>query len=202
MAKRRRKPKRLRRGQRPPTELTLQQQRFAAELVACGNATEAAKRAGYSPHSADEIAAQLMRRPHVAAEVARCQARVLKRLEISAETVLAELGRLARSDVGECFGADGRLLPIHTLPEWARAAIASVEIGEDGRPTRIRLWDKNAALANLAKHHKLLTDRVEHTVLGVVGLEVLARMSQEELEAGLDEVIEQAQATKARLGRV
>ena len=47
------------------TVLTLRQIRFADEYVLCGNATEAARRAGYSDKTARQIAAENLSKPVV-----------------------------------------------------------------------------------------------------------------------------------------
>ena len=90
---------------------------------------------------------------------------------IDPDRVLRETARLAYSDIGEVFAADGTLLPVHKLPEDIRRSIASVEVVKrnvdsgDGKTDdiiKIRVWDKPKALEFLGKHLGLLTDKVEH----------------------------------------
>lgn len=45
---------------------TPQQQRFLEEYLVCLNATEAARRAGYSVRNANKIGPRLLRKPHIA----------------------------------------------------------------------------------------------------------------------------------------
>lgn len=83
-------------------QLSLKQQRFIKEYAALGNATEAARRAGYSQSSSDvtrQQAAENLAKPHIAAavqqEIARIEGeytpgRVQRRLD--------ELGRAAAAE--------------------------------------------------------------------------------------------------------
>ena len=91
---------------------------------------------------------------------------------IDPNRVLRETARLAYSDIGQIFAADGTLLPVHKLPEDIRRSIASVEVvkrnvdsgdGKTDDVIKIRVWDKPKALEFLGKHLGLLTDKVEHS---------------------------------------
>ena len=50
-------------------DLTLKQQRFADYYIELGNASEAARRAGYSEKTASEIGADNLRKPHIRAYI-------------------------------------------------------------------------------------------------------------------------------------
>ena len=89
---------------------------------------------------------------------------------MKAEDVLRELGKLALSDLRKLYNEEGGLLAVSDLPDDIAAAVSSVEVvttypnGKDAPPEYVKkykLWDKNAALANLAKHFGLLRDLVE-----------------------------------------
>ena len=43
-------------------------------------------------------------------------------------------------------------MPITELDDGTAAMISAIEVDADGRLTRIRLWDKNAALEKALKH--------------------------------------------------
>jgi hypothetical protein len=96
------------------------------------------------------------------------RARALRRLEITAERTMLELGRIAFSDIGALFDGTRRLLPLHQLSPAARAAVASLRVTKKN-PTagdavqedvvEVKLWDKITALQVLAKHFGLITDR-------------------------------------------
>ena len=64
------------------TELTPRQHRFAEAYAACGNATEAAKRAGYSEKTAYAQGSRLLKHADVAALITQLQADAATRAEI------------------------------------------------------------------------------------------------------------------------
>lgn len=79
-----------------PDGLTDQRRRFVAEYLANGNdITKAAIAAGYSPKTAHSIGSRIAREPPVVAAINAGAAKVLGRLEVKAETVLAELAKVA-----------------------------------------------------------------------------------------------------------
>ena len=63
-------------------------------------------------------------------------------------------------------------MPITELDDGTAAMISAIEVDADGRLTRIRLWDKNAALEKAMKHLGLYnrgnTQRSENLSLQVV----------------------------------
>ena len=71
--------------------LTAKQQRFVAEYLIDGNATQSAIRAGYSKATAKAIGHENLTKPDVAAEIAAKQAKINVKLEITAEKVLRDL---------------------------------------------------------------------------------------------------------------
>ncbi len=71
--------------------LTSRQQRFCECFVACGNATQAAKEAGYSGRTAYAQASRLLRNVKVDTCIRELQAAAAKRTEITADRVLQML---------------------------------------------------------------------------------------------------------------
>lgn len=63
-------------------KLTPKQQRFVTEYLKCGNATEAAKQAGYSEKTAFRIGAENLQKPAIARAIERAQERRNDRLEL------------------------------------------------------------------------------------------------------------------------
>lgn len=54
--------------------VTYKERRFCSEYVTCnGNGTEAARNAGYSEHTAAEIACENLKKPHIKEEIARIE---------------------------------------------------------------------------------------------------------------------------------
>lgn len=81
--------------------LTAKESRLVDEFLIDLNGTAAAIRAGYSPKSANQIAAETLAKPSVAAEVARRQAELAKRTEITQDRVLREFWTVATADPNE-----------------------------------------------------------------------------------------------------
>ena len=79
------------------TELNERQRRFVEEHVRDGNATRAARDAGYSSRTAESQGSRLLRNVKVAAAIRHEQAKVSKRLEISTDMVLDAMWREANA---------------------------------------------------------------------------------------------------------
>jgi hypothetical protein len=104
--------------------LTPRQLAFVLEYIKDGNGARSYVAAGYSPNGAKQSAEQLLRRPHIRAEIDRRSAAIAERLEINAETTRRELGLIAHSDVGKFYREDGTFKPIHEITPDDRRAIA------------------------------------------------------------------------------
>ena len=147
--------------------LTPRQQRFAAEYLVDLNATQAARRAGYSERTAHAQGRRLLQEPHVSAWVNQLLDERSTRLEVTADRVVAELAKIAFADPRSLFDADGVLLPIHRVPNEVAQAIATMEVTTDAggtlKVTKIRFCDKVAALTLLARHLGMLNDKVSVT---------------------------------------
>lgn len=98
------------------------------------------------------------------------QRKYLEAEGLSAVRVLEELRRLAFSDIRSLFDEKGNLRRLKDLTPEQAAAIASVEVvtrnitaGDDQLDTihKLKVWDKPKALEMLAKHFKLLTEKIE-----------------------------------------
>lgn len=153
---------------RSSDSLTDRQKIFCYEYIKDLNASEAAKRAGYSERSAPQIAGQLMDNPLVKVMIQSLMDNRAKELEITAEKVLRRIDEIADFDIADLFGEDGRMLPISQIPVSIRKAISSVDVYEEfiegvkmGETKRIRLYDKLKANELLGRHLKLFTDKIE-----------------------------------------
>ena len=147
--------------------LTPRQQRFAAEYLVDLNATQAAQRAGYSERTAYAQGQRLLHEPVVSALISQLLDERSKRLEVTADRVVAELAKLAFADPRSLFDANGALLPIHLIPPEVAQAIATMEVTTDtggtSKVTKIRFCDKVAALTLLARHLGMLNDKLSVT---------------------------------------
>lgn len=158
-------------GKKHPERLQAHEVVFCREFCVDLNATKAALRAGYSEHSAANHASGLLNRPRIKRYIEKLMADRLKRVDVRADDVVAELAKIAFGDLRGVFDEQGQLLPPHEWPDDAAAAIASMEAttaergqGDVEHVVKVRQWDKLRALELLGKHLKMFTDRVEHDV--------------------------------------
>jgi phage terminase small subunit len=170
-------------------------QRFVEEYLVDLNAKEATIRAGYSTKGAKQQGHRLLSDPEIAAAVKAAQKAQVKRIRMTADDVLVGLAEIASVDIADIFDEDNALRPLRSIPAHVRKAIAGIEVeelfegrGKDrehiGRNRKLKLSDKVRALEILARHHKLLTEKVELT--GADGgpiAHALTEMSEEQLRA-------------------
>ena len=142
---------------RPPQNsrdhLNDRQDRFCREYLKDLNATAAARRAGYSIKAASTTGTKLVGLPKIQARIALLKQNRARRLEITTDSVVAELGRIAFSDIGDVASWGKRTVNLFdsaTLEEDVRRAIAEVKAGKDG--VKIKMHNKLQALDTLAKH--------------------------------------------------
>lgn len=180
--------------------LTDQQRLFIREYLRDRNQTRAARRAGYSPHSASDTGWALMHDVqfrHVQEALRQALEEERRKWEHLQERIIQERCRIAFADIADVMDAEGNILPLAAIPEDARAAIAELKetefLGQDGEPStarKVRFWSKNEALTALEKISGLVKDRVEHS--GHVDVrtaradlaDILARMGPPEGESG------------------
>ena len=168
--------------------LTPRQARFVAEYSARPIAAVAARRAGYSPQSARNGGAVLLRNPAVAAALAKAGGQALARIELSAERALAEAMRVAFADIADIVEPDGTPRPLAAIDAEARAGFAAIEsLERPGKPgsrvLAIERFDKLAALAFLARHAGLLDTDSAPAWLGPLDTEAANESKAETLTA-------------------
>ncbi|HKR20831.1 MAG TPA: terminase small subunit [Stellaceae bacterium] len=128
------------------------QRRFVAEYAVDCNAQAAARRAGYR---ARNIAGYLLRHKEIAAAIAKAEAERSTRRRVTADRILEEYSRIAFADMRDFvdWGPDSVTLRDKAkLSEWEGGAVARVEPPGNGKPGRIQLHDKHAALEALVRH--------------------------------------------------
>ncbi|QQX91325.1 terminase small subunit [Gluconobacter sphaericus] len=143
------------------TKLNEKQARFVEEYLVDLNAAQAAIRAGYSQKTARTQGQRLLTNADIQDAVSEAQKSRSARTQITQDRVIQEIARLGLSDVRKLFDDGGRLFQPHEWDDDTAAAVASIEVdqrkepGEDGERytvTKIKAWDKNAALEKLCKH--------------------------------------------------
>ena len=132
----------------------LRRARFIEEYLVNGHkGTAAAKAAGYTnDHSAQVVASRFLAELTASGELAAAARQRAEAAELDTVRTLRELARIAYADIGKLFDADGVLIPIAELDEDTRAIIASIDLGPDGKPKRIKLWSKIEALDKAMRH--------------------------------------------------
>lgn len=183
---------------------------FVREYLVDRNGTRAAIAAGYAPRSASVTSCRLLRNANVQAAVSDLTEQRLERLEVTADTVLQELAKIAFANMKDYWsvGDDGSLyVDLSRITAVRAAGLADLTIDEyesaTGRikRTRVKLGPKARALELLGKHLKLWSDRVEsaHDLTLRERLErarerMLRGMSDEELTAKIKELQAQLEA--------
>lgn len=147
-------------------QLTAKQRAFVEHYLKCWNAAEAARQAGYSKESARSIGPENLSKPAIARAI---KAR-LEELKVSADEVLTRLGDQARSTMAD-FVDPTALPPVFkTAAESGKLHLVKKvttskryfkgEVIEE--KTEFELYDAQAALVHLGKHHRLFADRLIH----------------------------------------
>ena len=178
-------------------DLTPKQAAFVNEYLVDLNATQAAIRAGYSEKSADNIGSELLGKTGVAAAIQKALDKRAARTEVTADRVLAELARIAFSDLRDVatWGADTlALIDSSELTEDAarslREVVATTSQTEHGTTNRLHVkqHDKMKALELLGKHLGMFREKLDVNVSGGLTLTALARMVEPEGAGGPGEI--------------
>ena len=147
----------------------LKVKRFVREYLKDFNATQAAIRAGYAPSGARSRASKLLSNVVVTREINKLIAKINSAAEVSVETTVRKLNRVANFDPASLFDAQGRLLPIHSIDTDSRLALTGLRISRTttNDPDKgaivtetVSFGGKMAAILALAKHLAMYTRRV------------------------------------------
>lgn len=87
-------------------KLTPKQKAFADEYIICGNATEAARRAGYSKKTARQIGTENLTKPSISEYIAERMRPIEQRRIATADDVLMFLTRVINGEEKDAFGLD------------------------------------------------------------------------------------------------
>lgn len=151
--------------------LTAKEKLFAKFYVADMNTSEAVLKAGYrmTKESSYVQGCVLLKKPKIQEEIARLQAALVKRTEITAERVIAEMAKIAFSNIGGLFDPKtGNLKKVDQMDPNDLAAVSGISIddlGGTGRQSittkKIRMYDKIRALEKLGLHLGLFKEKPE-----------------------------------------
>ena len=164
----------------PATNLPPKRERFCQEYAIDHNGTQAAIRAKYSEHCAQQQATDLLSNPLVQSRIAEIEKEYLAKLGISKERVLKEYSRLAFTtmrDVASWNGETVNLDDSEDIEEDAAAAVMEVSqtTNESGSSVKIKLHDKKGALDKLGDYLKLSggkaddgADRITNNIFNLI----------------------------------
>lgn len=147
--------------QLPP--LRPKQEKFVQGYAESGNASEAAREAGYSPRTAHKMGSENLQKPVVQHALQIVRRTYAEEAGIRAVDVLRLVFGIAALDPIHLLDEDGNPLPLNQMPPEVRKAIQGVDIvpmsvrGEgDTMVTRYayryKLADKNSALDKLMRN--------------------------------------------------
>jgi phage terminase small subunit len=165
----------------PKTQtLSERERRFVSAYVgkAAGNATVAAKLAGYSAKSARRIGTRLSSKVHVRSAIGAAQEKLTEQAGVSVARVVQELARIGFADIRQLFDETNALKPIQDLSDDAAAIVVGLDVRRekttiktlaDGTEQtvedsviKVKSADKIGALSLLARHLGMLHDKVDH----------------------------------------
>ena len=151
---------------------TKKQRVFIDEYITCWNASEAARRAGYSKKTAYSIGQENLNKPEIKAEIDDR----LASIHMSSEEVLKEFADIARCDMGDFVDdnmivdmkkarAAGLTKMIRKIKQKTITHQAKSESDEDREvhDMEIELYPRDKALEILGKYHGLFKEQVDVT---------------------------------------
>ena len=147
-----------------PRPLSPRHERFVAEFLKDGNATQAYLRAGYSARGAQPSASRLLRDPRIEAAIAAGRQRLAQALEVDVTRLAQEYAKIAFASVDDfvSVGADGRLqIDLMKASQAQRAGIVELKVSTHSKQEqRVTLkLGKLQALNALVKQVGLLVPR-------------------------------------------
>jgi phage terminase small subunit len=165
-------------------KLTKKQQVFIDEYLKCFNGAEAARRAGYSKHSARQTASDLLAETYISEQI---QAR-LAEVHMSADEALQRIAEIARGDIGDFMAINsmGFELDLEAAREAqktgvikrVRQTVITVNGEKEDKETittDIELHDKLSALRDILKIHGRFGASVELSE----GVEIVIRKASD-----------------------
>lgn len=171
----------------PQPKLNPKQKRFAQEYIVDFNATDAAKRAGYSERTAGSQAHDLLKKPEILTAIHAAMQKRDKRVEISQDRILLELSRIAFGDLRDILTWNGRIITLTDSKELsADSAAALAEVAETAAGAlKVKRHDKVKALELLMRHKGMLNDKLALNIppdsLGVATCEQKSLAARERL---------------------
>lgn len=140
--------------------MTNRQRLFLEEYLKCGNATESAKKAGYSQKTAYAQGQRLLKK----AEVQQALQQRLSDKVMAANEVLERITAIARNEASTYVRAPAEGKPYldvaAMIQDGKTHLIKGITYTRSGDAV-IETFDSLAALVNIGRHYKLFTDKME-----------------------------------------
>ena len=110
-------------------QLTDKQRKFCKYYLALGNASKAAKMAGYSEKAAGQAGFRLVNDEKIKAELKRLRLEIVEDLDIpTTGEILESYLRDLRFDPAKCFDKSGNSLPPKDIPPEARKGLKAFQV--------------------------------------------------------------------------
>lgn len=159
--------------------LTTKQRRFVEEYTVDFNATQAAKRAGYSERTAYSIGQENLKKPEISAAIEKR----LEELTLNANALLKLQSDLARFDIGDYITPRGDGVDIQALIEDGHGKhIKSLKFTKDGDPI-YEFYDKQRAqeklISVLLAHNEKPQWKIEIRQLVITGQATIEQVEEE-----------------------
>lgn len=178
----------------PDRPLTLKQETFCRKYVELLNAAESFRQsypvAKWTSNSIYVASCRLMANAKIRLRIAQLVEQGARAASVTPEKIISEYAKIAFLDPRRVFDEKGYLKPIADLDDETAAAIAGIDhediyegSGQDrvqvGVLKKIKLSDKRAALADLAKCMGMFIDRSEISGPGggPIEVEIAARLA-------------------------
>ena len=140
--------------------LSAKQQAFVEHYLQCWNASEAARRAGYSEKTAGAIGHENLKKPEIEAAI---NERV-KELKMDTDEILVGLAEHARGTMEDFLNPTLETLDLARAERAGKLHLVrkfSHTVSEKSEHIAIELYDAQAALVQLGRAHSLFTDNVD-----------------------------------------
>ena len=152
-----------------PKGLNRKQEQFVHEYCIDQNATQAARRAGYSHKCASAIGARMLRNVKIKNKIDTILRKHCDALGVTTQQIVEEDKCIAFADIRQIVDAADVPIPLSKLPEEIASAISSLKItamydhdGEQiGNVYEYKFNDKGRSLERLGKHKGMYIDRVQ-----------------------------------------
>lgn len=154
---------------------TFKQQLFIKVMTAMpdfnckGNASKAARMAGYKSKNAGIYACELLKNPKIKAAIEENRKKLLQKFNITAERILQELAAVAFSNINDFYDDSGNFKKLINLPRHVTAALCSYTVqskvdngGNQTVTTAIKIHDKLRALELLGNYLNLWSGKAVH----------------------------------------